>query len=82
MHVKHRAARNGATNARQAGNDPEALLPGGELAAIVEANGGRSVPFPDMSHGWASRGDLEVPDVARDVKEAFTLALAHFAAHL
>ena len=49
-----------------AGNDPEALLPGGELAALVEANGGRSVPFPDMLHGWASRGDLQAPDVARD----------------
>lgn len=65
-----------------ASNDPAPLKPGGELAAVVEANGGSSVPFEEMSHGWASRGDLSKPAVARDAKDCYERALAHFKAHL
>ncbi len=42
-----------------AGNDGETLKPGGECAAAVEARGGASVVYPDMSHGFASRGDVK-----------------------
>ena len=55
---------------------------GGELAAVVEANGGRSEPFLEMQHGWASRGDLAQPGVARDVEKAMSMAIAHFKEHL
>ena len=33
------------------------------------------VTFPDMKHGWTTRGDMSDPKVDRDVKKALNLAL-------
>ena len=65
-----------------ASNDSDALKPGGELCAAVEANGGESVPYNDMTHGWASRGDLSKPEVARDAEDCYKRAIAHFQKNL
>ena len=66
-----------------AGNDPDTLKDGGEVAAAVVANGGATVNFPEMVHGWVGRGDI-VNDAAvkRDAEDALGRALAHFKAHL
>mmetsp|Transcript_32629 Transcript_32629/g.91642 ORF Transcript_32629/g.91642 Transcript_32629/m.91642 type:complete len:245 (+) Transcript_32629:88-822(+) len=53
-----------------AGNDPETLKPGGAIAEALAKKGGKSIPFPDMAHGWCARGDLSNPDVARDNEAA------------
>ena len=36
------------------------------------------VEFPDMKHGWTMRGNLEDPNIARDVQKAKELALQFF----
>jgi len=38
--------------------------------------------FPDMSHGFVSRGDISDPKVARDVRAAVDLAVSFFKKHL
>lgn len=67
-----------------AGNDPDTYLPGGEILTILTANNAASssVPFPDMTHGFVSRGDVSVEAVRRDVHKAFSLAEAFLKAHL
>lgn len=65
-----------------ASNDAAALKPGGELCTVVEANGGESVSYDDMTHGWASRGDLSKPEVARDAKDCYKRSIAFFKKHL
>jgi len=35
-----------------AGDDPDNVKPGGEVASLVEGKGGASVVFPEMKHGW------------------------------
>mmetsp|Transcript_16412 Transcript_16412/g.42396 ORF Transcript_16412/g.42396 Transcript_16412/m.42396 type:complete len:247 (-) Transcript_16412:190-930(-) len=65
-----------------AGNDPDFVKPGGEGMNVLEKKGGSCVPFPDMSHGWCSRGDLSDEKVKRDVEGAMTKAIAHFKTHL
>jgi len=40
------------------------------------------VEFPDMTHGWTVRGNLEEPDVARDVLKAKQLVLDFFETYL
>jgi len=40
------------------------------------------VEFPDMEHGWTTRGDLANPLVARDVLEAKKLVLEFFGKYL
>ena len=40
------------------------------------------VEFPGMKHGWTVRGNLEDPDVARDVKKAKDLVLEFFGKNL
>jgi len=65
-----------------AGNDPENLKEGGEIAELMVAKGGASVVFPDMAHGFTTRGDLSVPEVKRDVEAAIGQAIEHFKANL
>ena len=36
------------------------------------------VEFPDMVHGWTTRGDMKDEKVNRDVKKAIQLALDFF----
>ena len=38
--------------------------------------------FPEMIHGWVSRGDMSSPAVERDVNKAITMMLEFFAANL
>mmetsp|Transcript_12177 Transcript_12177/g.16486 ORF Transcript_12177/g.16486 Transcript_12177/m.16486 type:complete len:245 (-) Transcript_12177:102-836(-) len=56
-----------------AGNDPDTLKEGGAAATSLAAKGGKSVHFPDMSHGWVARGDLTDETVKRDVELAMKL---------
>ena len=58
-----------------AGDDDDRLKPGGVYARAVEREGGRCVNFPEMRHGWTTRGDLGVPGVRRDAELALTLAV-------
>ena len=40
------------------------------------------VTFPDMKHGWTTRGDMSDPKVDRDVKKALNLALGFFTKYM
>ena len=40
------------------------------------------VPFPDMKHGWTTRGDLSDPKVDRDLQKALNMALTFFTKYL
>jgi len=40
------------------------------------------VEFPDMTHGWTVRGDLDDPNIARDVLKSKKLVLEFFEKHL
>eukprot|EP00927_Polykrikos_kofoidii_P048565 TRINITY_DN42829_c0_g1_i1.p1 TRINITY_DN42829_c0_g1~~TRINITY_DN42829_c0_g1_i1.p1 ORF type:complete len:771 (-),score=170.84 TRINITY_DN42829_c0_g1_i1:732-2990(-) len=65
-----------------AGNDPDTLKTGGAIAKHVISKGGKSINFPDMAHGFASRGDLTNPAVARDVELAMKHAIQFFKENL
>ena len=65
-----------------AGNDCQRGLPGGDLADIVTAGGGGSHVYPDMSHGWVTRGDVSDEKVKRDVEDAMTKAVEFFGSKL
>lgn len=65
-----------------AGGDPKTLKPGGEIATLMESKGGETHAFPDMEHGWMSRGDLTDPKVARDCQAAMDHGLQFFIKHL
>ena len=64
-----------------AGGDAESVKTGG-LAQKVLGDKCEVVEFPDMVHGWSVRGDCTKPDVERDVKKAFTLAVDFLSKHL
>ena len=46
----------------------------GEQLEIIE--------FPDMVHGWTTRGDISKAEVKRDVAKAIELAVEHFDKYL
>ena len=65
------------------GNDPDYLKKGGSVAAVLEESKHsfdneqtrpRCVDFPEMKHGWVSRGDTSVKKVRDDAEEALRLA--------
>ena len=65
------------------GNDPDYLKKGGSVAVLLEeskhtlndeSTRPRCVDFPEMKHGWVSRGDTTVQKVRDDAEEALTLA--------
>lgn len=58
-----------------AGDDADLIKPGSYVVTKLEENGGKSIPFPEMKHGWASRGDDSVKD---DIEKAFKLATEFF----
>jgi len=64
-----------------AGNDHANVKPGGLGAQIL---GGKLeiVEFPDMTHGWTTRGDVAVANVNRDVKKATAEAINFFKKHV
>ncbi len=65
-----------------ASNDHEQVKEGSVVEKILKAkpfgDKCKVKDFPDMVHGWVPRGDLTKPEVARDVKEAMTLAVQFF----
>merc|ERR1712166_1169864 len=65
-----------------AGNDDDKIKPDGEGTQALAKAGGKSVCFPDMIHGWCSRGDLKDEKVKRDVEAPMALGIAFFAEHL
>ena len=69
-----------------AGNDPDDVKPGGSFEKILRAKDfGRNcvfVAFPDMQHGWVSRGDDRDPVIKRDVEKALHLTFEFFQQNL
>mmetsp|Transcript_12751 Transcript_12751/g.12408 ORF Transcript_12751/g.12408 Transcript_12751/m.12408 type:complete len:265 (+) Transcript_12751:63-857(+) len=59
-----------------AGNDPDVYRRGGEIyEALTKSSPGSQVldQFPEMKHGWVTRGDMTIPETARDVHLALTI---------
>ena len=67
-----------------AGDDPKFYLPDGDIIKILQANNSQTVsmPFPDMSHGWVSRGDMSEAKTADQVKSAVSMMQEWFAKHM
>jgi dienelactone hydrolase len=67
-----------------AGNDPDNVKVGGDVSKILMERFPTSViqDYPDMSHGWVSRGDILEANVARDAKAALALCLTFFKSNL
>lgn len=65
-----------------AGNDVDNVKPGGRFEEILKSkhfgNDCVFVEFPDMQHGWVTRGDDTDPVVKRDVEKALQLSLDFF----
>ena len=55
-----------------AGNDKPNLKHGSDVVTHLELNGGKSIDYPEMVHGWVSRGDLKIENVVRDVNDALS----------
>lgn len=55
---------------------------GGEVIKILQEKFGAdkvgSITFPDMLHGWVSRGGVEDEKVCRDVQRAITYSNEYF----
>lgn len=61
--------------------DSPNVKPGG-LAEQVLGERVTLLEFPEMDHGWTTRGNLSIPAVARDVTKAVETAIAFFNTHL
>ncbi len=65
-----------------AGSDATNLKEKGELIRILKSkefgSAVKTVDFPEMAHGWVSRGDITDPVVARDLKIAIDMTLEFF----
>jgi len=63
-----------------AGNDGDDVKEGGEVSKVLVEKFPSSVikSYPDMSHGWVSRGDISDENVSRDVKDALELCSVFF----
>ena len=59
----------------------DSIKPGG-LSEKVLGEKLTLVEFPEMAHGWTTRGDLAEPAVARDVQKAKDLVLEFFEKYL
>lgn len=63
-----------------AGNDSEIYNDkNGKGKAALEKSGGGVVEFPDMLHGWVSRGDVSDVEVKHDVQKAMDLTVEFLA---
>lgn len=60
-----------------AGNDAPEVKPGG-LGSQTLGDKLTIIEFPDMVHGWTTRGDMNRPEVKRDVEKALKEAIAFF----
>jgi dienelactone hydrolase len=65
-----------------AGNDSDIYQAGGAGKAFLEKSGGGVEEYPDMLHGWVSRGDVADEKVLRDVKKALDTMLGFFAENM
>jgi len=59
-------------------NDPESVKPGGKLTTIIEGQGGKSIAFENMKHGFSSRGDMSDPEVKKQAEACLQHALEFF----
>ena len=64
-----------------ADGDHENTYPGG-LGKKVMGDALEIVTFPDMKHGWMTRGDMSDTSVDRDVHKALNLAMTFFGKYL
>mmetsp|Transcript_20637 Transcript_20637/g.23356 ORF Transcript_20637/g.23356 Transcript_20637/m.23356 type:complete len:255 (-) Transcript_20637:71-835(-) len=69
-----------------ASNDPDNVKGDGEVLQVLKAApfGDKCVfqEFPEVNHGFVTRGDVSTPEVARDVKIAMEGVVAFFKTHL
>ena len=67
-----------------AGNDHAHVKKGGLAERILSKNGEsvKILEFPEMTHGWSVRGDLNAPGVARDTNKALEEAIGFFEKYL
>jgi len=61
-----------------AGNDHENVKPGGLGEQILGKDQLTIIEFPDMKHGWTTRGDLSDANVERDARKALAEAAKFF----
>ena len=63
-----------------AGNDPPIYRTGGDVLETLKSNNSKSnfIDFPNMQHGWVSRGDVSDPDTKEAVQKALTEAFTFF----
>jgi len=61
--------------------DSPNVMPGG-LAEKILGNNVEILEFPEMNHGWTTRGKLEDKKVEKDVKKAVNKAIDFFKKHL
>lgn len=61
-----------------AGDDPESTKAGGANERVLKQQGFecKVQEFPDMKHGFISRGDINDPLIARDVQQAMSSAVS------
>ena len=64
-----------------AGDDPANVQEHGAATAALASRGGRTISFPEMKHGWVTRGDLSVPRVKADTERALAETVAFLRAH-
>jgi dienelactone hydrolase len=64
-----------------AGDDPATVHPGGQIAQqlIMQFGASMVVPFPEMKHGWMTRGPLTEDAIARDYATGMKLMVDWFA---
>jgi len=74
-----------------AGNDPANVKEGGEVIEILrnspliagpEQNRVGVFVYPEMTHGFMTRGDVSKPEVARDVKDALQKIIPFYQRYL
>lgn len=65
-----------------AGNDSDIFIKDGAGKKALEATGGGVEEFPDMLHGWVSRGDMSDEKVKRDVDRALQTMTSFLEQHL
>lgn len=65
-------------------NDPDNVQEGGEVSRILSEKFPTSmvVSYPDVDHGWVSRGDVSDEIVAKGVRDALKQCETFFSAHL
>ena len=63
------------------GNDHANVKPGG-LGAQILGDKLEIIEFPEMAHGWTTRGDVSNAAVNRDVKKAVADAIDFFKKHV